>query len=95
MSNSILVYTTTPVARTMRALKSPVNASGVSASSGILVYKDSAGQVKQIVEDEFLTLGIVPDDIAELLTDGTPTVGAGTGGSSITTTAQNVRVYFH
>jgi hypothetical protein len=85
-----LAWTTTAVEVDILASVSPgTHACAVSASAGILVYQDIAGTVRQILEAEFQNLNIVHGvNIAKLLTSGT------VGGSTVTTTATNVRVWW-
>lgn len=89
--NTALVWTDTPVETSvLSVLGDPSRA--ISSTGGTLVYEDRYERVRQVVEAEFLALPFLPICAHKLLTSGTITHGHGTG-STVTTTAKNVRVW--
>lgn len=88
-SNSLLLWTTTPVER---AFPTTMTAA-VSSNGGILVYEDAGGDVCQIVDAEFKASPYIPVVARKFLTSGTITKGAGTG-DSVNATATNVRAFW-
>lgn len=88
--SSKLLWTTTPAAiEVLSSVTKGTHPAAVSATGGILVYEDIDGTNKQIVDAEFTKSDyIFGVPITRILASGD------VDGSTITTTATNVRIYW-
>lgn len=85
---SSLLWDDTPV-----ETEFPVYTAAISATTGILVYEDRNGDIRQVVSAEFGAMPLIYIEAAKVLESGKITAGLGTG-DTVTTTAQNVRVFW-